>query len=115
MGKYIVLKIDDDECVQSLLNEPPQGAEVIGSFMMPTQFCNCTDILIKDDLVKPGEFVRGKKFGLYVHKKCKLPRAGHSHYMKNLLLETHAREGFGLTVTMTHPYTPYKKFGGVIK
>lgn len=112
MGKYVMLEIDDEQCAQELIANPPQGTKVIGSFMKPTLFCACTDILIKDGLVKPGQFVRGAKYGLYIHRKCNKPYAGHTHYPKNLLLDVKPREGQGLTVTMNHPYTPYKRFGG---
>lgn len=110
MGKYIVLKVDSDVLAQDILNEPPYQAEVIGVFMMPTKFCTCTDILSRDGIIKPGQFIRGTRFGLYVHKTCKMPRAGHTHYMKNLLLDTKLRERYGMAVTMVHPYTSYIPF-----
>lgn len=114
MPRVVVLLIDDDESAQSLQETPPQGAHVIGVFRVPTKFCECSDILIKDGLIKPGEFVRSAKFGWYIHRKCHFPYKGHLHYPKNQLLETRIREGQNLSLTMRFPYdvnNPYTPFG----
>lgn len=112
MGRIIVLKIDDDECVRNFRNNLPQGVEVIGSYMIPTKFCTCNNLISRDGFLKPGQFVRGSKFGLYVHTVCKLPYEGHRHYPKNLELPPLApRQGPGMHISTAFPYTQTVQYG----
>jgi len=53
---------------------------VEGSFAKPVDFCQCP--YVKDD-----EYVRGSKYGLFVHRGCAKPRATHPQYPRNLLEE----------------------------
>lgn len=111
MPRILVLVFEDTADATSVQLTPPQGAVVLAEYMVPTKFCECNNIASKDGIVKGGEFIRGAKYGLYVHKHCKLPAATHLHYPKNLLLETRPREGQGLNLSVRYPYTPYHPFG----
>jgi hypothetical protein len=110
MGKFIVLMIPDEADAQAVLSTPPRGAVPIGVFQIATQFCECPNLFIKDGLLVNNQFARGAKFGLYIHKVCKKPYRGHTHYPKNLMHDFGPRELPDLVVNIRQPYNPEKPF-----
>lgn len=100
-GRHVVLTFDDvAQAEQFVAAVPVEGAvffmgtdghfqnietdtvRVSGLFGKPNQFCECP--------WSEGEkhYVRGSKYGLYVHDKCKKPEGGHLQSApKNLLYD----------------------------
>lgn len=114
MARMIVLMVEDDEAIKNVLDKPPQGSTVVGSFFIPSMYCECNNLLHKDGILLNKQFTRGSKYGLYVHKDCKKPVAGHSHYPNNQLVPDRVHEGRNLSLHVRYPYDPdkpYKPFG----
>jgi hypothetical protein len=100
MARYVLLSFENneeaDKFVQAVTHEKPftfkaptpEGRYTMatakgdvfvrGVFMQPTKFCDCL-------LAKDGEFGRGQKWGMFVHKKCGKPRAGQFQHPNNLI------------------------------
>jgi hypothetical protein len=89
MARLLVINIDDNETAKAVIDAVmdiqgrpadaymigpmlgASGATLEGVFARPTQFCECTDVRGKG---RPDAgWSRTKRFGWWVHVKCKKP------------------------------------------
>lgn len=109
MARIITLLVSDDADAAAIMDKPPQGAVLIGLYMAPTKFCQCGNLQSKDGYARNGQFARGSKFGLYIHRVCNLPALNHSHYPSNLLVVGRGlRDIPNMHMSIRYPYDPAK-------
>lgn len=105
MARYVMLEFDDNQMAEEFVKAVHEGLEVIyaqqvkvdedkweskfkplkalvrGLWFKPVNFCEC--IPQPEDSAR--NFVKGSKFGIFVHRVCKKPRKGGNQFPKNLL------------------------------
>lgn len=105
MARYVMLEFDDNQMAEDFIKAVHEGlgviypkqvkidedkweskfiplvAKVRGLWFKPVNFCECTPQ--PEDSAR--NFIKGSRFGVYVHKVCKKPRKGGNQFPKNLL------------------------------
>lgn len=75
-GRFLILEFDnrmDAEAFLDLDFAPQHGAKVMAMFLRPDKYCQCSDKQRHD--VK--NWMKGKRSGLYLCRRCKLPSIHH--------------------------------------
>ena len=76
-GRYVLLQFDDKDAAEAFVENdhlPSQlGFKVEAMFLQPTKFCTCPDKARHD----VRNWVKNRKFGLYVCKVCRKPSSHH--------------------------------------
>lgn len=84
MAKYLVIEFDNDDQADKMVAKiEGVGSDtyrIAGIFKKPLNYCACPP---REAYVR-NDFVRGGKFGWWVHRICKKPRRG-THNLVNLL------------------------------
>jgi hypothetical protein len=92
--RYVVISIEDnnvaDKFTEDILNSlqmgypfVPRGAQIVGSFAVPTKFCDPTDGH-RGKKTEAG-WTRGKKYGWWVCGACKKPTEAWGTNLNSLL------------------------------
>ena len=74
-GRFIILEFDDKNSAEAFVSMDlaSDGAKVRAMFMRPDKYCQCPDKQ-RHDVKNWG---KGKRSGLYLCKRCKLPSIHH--------------------------------------
>lgn len=95
-GRYVLLEFDDQDSAMAFVTNPKEpelrGYRITAMFMKPKRFCECPDKKKK----ALGNWVKGKRTGLYLCSNCRRPSIHHqtgvfkrlSYVFGNNLLES---------------------------
>lgn len=119
MARYVLIEFDDDaqanRLVEKLVEDEAagRGRRAVGLFFKPTRFCECELELSRINQRPIKNMVRGKKFGVMVHRDCRRPMPGYQH-PDNLLFPKTSGNQYETTWLSTDEGREYLKSMGIV-